>query len=218
MSAKLVDPARWSASKTRTAHRERTLGGNGAIGYLTTGAIGCILGHARVWEHVAQQEAPWSLVMEDDIVQVHPQLEALLCSLMRKEPLEGLKDDWELLQLQIYCFPYGEQGLTLGEGIDYNTGMYLLKKEAAAKMLNETFPIRTDAQLDDPKGPIRSSLTRLFYTNPSAAAQKGSNQDTDVQIFFQMRQHIKRRSEAVVECSLPSREHLIEPALFQELP
>lgn len=215
MSAKLVDPSRWLMSKIRTEHREPTMGGVHL--YLTTGAIGVMLGHARVWEHVAQQEAPWSLVMEDDIVEVHPRLQDLLCQLANKEHVEGLGPDWEYLQLQGGPAGTGHEDLQVIGGIGYNAGMYLIRKEAAAKLIKETLPIRSDSQLDDDAGPLQSFLVG-YHTSPSAAAQKGSDKDTDVQIFFQVNQQKHRKAEVPKECPRPAAEHMVEPALLQELP
>ena len=43
---------------------------------MTKGALALIAGHARIWEHILQQDFPYAIVMEDDIEQLHPGLQA----------------------------------------------------------------------------------------------------------------------------------------------
>ena len=149
---------------------------------LTKGALALIFGHGLIWEHIAQQAFPFAVVMEDDIQYLHKDLGNFLCRLAHGD----FEPKWDYIQLQ-----HGGElanGTLLGivNGSDYNTGMYIMTREAALKMLDSQFPVgkskATAVQLDTPEGPLRTEL-RTFMTEPPAATQVGSDMDSDVQIL-----------------------------------
>ena len=103
---------------------------------------------------------------------------------------------WELIQLQHFIPDPGSSDslesqfmpskpLELKPGTGYNTGMYLITKEAASKVLDYQFPLGEGGrivQFDDKWMPLRSRL-KAFHTHGAAASQKGSySGDSDVQM------------------------------------
>lgn len=53
--------------------------------HLTPGAVACALSHHKALRRVAQQDAEWGLILEDDVAlvvpQVHRELEAIVAQL-----------------------------------------------------------------------------------------------------------------------------------------
>lgn len=83
----LIDAAVWREAVERSEQKLWTNGKN-----LTKGAVGLIVGHARIWERVAKQEFPWSVVMEDDLSWFNPKVAHFLCRLV-KEGIGPLMDE-----------------------------------------------------------------------------------------------------------------------------
>lgn len=154
--------------------------------YMTQGALALIFGHGRIWEHILQQDFPYAIVMEDDISELHPGLGSFLCDAMKGNV------SWDLIQLQHWRPGKENRGLEsqfqpskpleLKPGTGYNTGMYMITKEAASKMLDYQFPLGfagKTLQIDHDNSPLRSKL-KGFHSEGRAASQ--SSEDTDVQI------------------------------------
>lgn len=58
----LIQPTDWQAAIARTEFGTWTSGD-----YLTKGAVGLAVSHARAWQHVVQTRAPIAMVAEDDL-------------------------------------------------------------------------------------------------------------------------------------------------------
>eukprot|EP00331_Platyophrya_macrostoma_P010723 CAMPEP_0176426198 /NCGR_PEP_ID=MMETSP0127-20121128/11810_1 /TAXON_ID=938130 /ORGANISM="Platyophrya macrostoma, Strain WH" /LENGTH=202 /DNA_ID=CAMNT_0017807441 /DNA_START=273 /DNA_END=881 /DNA_ORIENTATION=+ len=58
---------------------------------LTPGAIGCALGHRRIWQRVVDEDIKTALILEDD-VEFHPRFARLLPDLWRRIP-----SDWGMV-------------------------------------------------------------------------------------------------------------------------
>eukprot|EP00747_Dinoflagellata_sp_TGD_P162348 gnl/TRDRNA2_/TRDRNA2_179837_c0_seq1.p1 gnl/TRDRNA2_/TRDRNA2_179837_c0~~gnl/TRDRNA2_/TRDRNA2_179837_c0_seq1.p1 ORF type:complete len:379 (-),score=68.68 gnl/TRDRNA2_/TRDRNA2_179837_c0_seq1:45-1067(-) len=182
LNPRLIAEDAWAAVRNRTDHRVHTKGRR-----LTKGAVGLMMGHARVWEQVVHSNASWGLVMEDDITKLHKGLDDFLCGLLPKEAEAARSDSqtWEYLQLQGSEMKVRDIPLKVIEGTSGNTGMYLITRDAAVKALNAVFPVtRRTAQLDAHRSFLRKGL-RAYRTKHGAAEQTGSTTDSDVQILLQ---------------------------------
>jgi GR25 family glycosyltransferase involved in LPS biosynthesis len=148
---------------------------------LTQGAVALIAGHGRMWEHVLQAKAKFAVVMEDDLVRFHPNLKTFLCWITH---YPGMQDGWDFMLLQSASQPVVPRTLTYTkEGHVYNTGMYIIKLEAARKALQTMFPITHPVQLDSPDSFFWTKL-RGAHTRPGAA--DASHDITDVQQYTLM--------------------------------
>jgi len=143
---------------------------------LTPGAVALIAGHGRMWEHAVRDKAPFAVIMEDDLAHFHPGLKALLCMISQ---FEALQEGWDFLMLQHNGGYDPHKKLTLKEeGHVWNTGMYIIKLDAARKALKGTFPITKLVQMDSKHSAFWSKL-RGAHTVPAAA--DASHGITDVQ-------------------------------------
>jgi len=152
---------------------------------LTKGAVALTFGHALMWEHLLSQSFPFGLLMEDDVDQIHPELESFLCELATNATAPDWEPEWDLIQLQYenhgVWTPQKPLQLKTGKH-KYCMGMYLLTRAGAEILLEKQFPMGEycDLQLDSKHCPVDSAI-RGYYTKPVAATQPGSAVDTDVQ-------------------------------------
>ena len=172
----LIQRPFWQSAIFRDQNQINTLGGP-----LTKGGVALTMGHAIMWEHLLQTQAPWGIFMEDDLMYVHPDLGSLLQKLGDSLPAPG--QDWDFLQLQggeclssSFLHP---MHIVIGTG--YNLGMYILTREGAQNAIEAVFPMM-GGQLDNPEGFLRSQC-RAHQVCPVPAAQGGALKDTDVQIL-----------------------------------
>eukprot|EP00913_Durusdinium_trenchii_P033671 g31521.t1 len=198
-------------------------------GRLTTGAVACALGHAVMWEHIAQEDRnnrdfPFALLMEDDLSQVHPDLVNFMCKLATG----GFPEDWEIIQLD-FDLVTGERKeavfeaglsskLNLVSGSAYNYGMYLLRKTAAQKLLQLQLPIGQSCslQIDDPSCPMRKALkayrtdvpAALFAASRESLSMSLRENDTDIQQL-----HFLQVDEPLPDCPPLDALKMQEPAL-----
>lgn len=174
LNPSVIDPSAWRAARTRS---RETMGGP-----LTKGSAALMMGHARIWERVAHGEAPWAVVMEDDINYVNPKLGDFLCELKQEHEIHPNQDTWDVIQLQQPGNRQSTERMQMDQGSNHHLGMYVLTKNAAKRLLQKYFPIGLAAeQLDSPGGFLRTGL-RVFKSNPPGALQVGSETDTDAQI------------------------------------
>jgi len=177
---------------------------------LTSGTVASTIGHARVWEHVAQQSFPWAIIFEDDVNWLHPGLDDFLCSFE-----ERLGDDkWKLVNLQP-CepgHPWGEEALQLVKGHTWCMGMYILSKEAAQEAVKGTFPINQNFQVLDSKVAAQRAgwWDYEFNTIPRAALQPGRATDSDVGLEV-----VDHDGGVIRNCTALEPEKMILPALLQ---
>lgn len=62
---------------------------------LTSGEIGCYLSHREAWKRIAEGEAPYGIVLEDDIVVKEDMRLAI-------NAIDNLRADWQLIKLAPY--------------------------------------------------------------------------------------------------------------------
>mmetsp|Transcript_89975 Transcript_89975/g.263001 ORF Transcript_89975/g.263001 Transcript_89975/m.263001 type:complete len:290 (-) Transcript_89975:83-952(-) len=195
---RLVNESAWDAAMERKRNHRKT-GGN----ILTPGSIALILGHGLVWEQIRQQNFSFGILMEDDISHFHPGLEEFLCDLA-KRPL-----DWEYLQIQRKNHRNDSQPLSMIQTTDFNTGMYAITREAAARALEYHFPIRRRQHQIDSRHEFLRSRTKAFMTEPAGALQSGSRRDTDTQIYMHRENQTRMR-----KCRTLRAKTMMVPALL----
>lgn len=178
VSSHIITDEQWQ--KARDIDQYTTIVG----GNLTRGATALIAGHGRMWEHILQQKAEFAVVMEDDITRFHPYLSNFLCMLTE---IRGLQNGWDFMMMQmadqyVPPAPASTDYPTFKEKEHvYNTGMYIIKADAAKKALQASFPIEELVQLDNPNSPLWTNLTGA-HTKPALA--DASHELTDVQQTF----------------------------------
>lgn len=161
---------------------------------VTRSALALIMGHARIWERVAKTEAPFAVVLEDDVGCLHPELQSFLCKLIHS-PKDGSHNpggDWDYMQLQLPPWTSKfrpDNILEVQPHTDVMTGMYLITPEASRKALRAYIPISTNYTLDASHGFLRSGL-RAFSVLHTAAMQKSdmlgqTNRDKDSDIGYE---------------------------------
>lgn len=146
---------------------------------LTPGAVALIVGHGLMWEHALQSNAEFAVVMEDDLARFHPEFKQFMCQLMHRKDAQ---QDWDFILLQSaheVVDPYRPIMFKTGDRIN-NTGMYIIKLEAARKALAAVFPIRDLVQLDEPTSAFWTHL-RGGITSPAVA--DAGHGVTDVQQY-----------------------------------
>ena len=171
----LIPDTIWQSAVSRDKYQNRTVGGS-----LTKGGVALIMGHAIMWEHLLQTQAPWGIFMEDDLTYIHPDLGSLLEKLGKSLPAPG--HDWDRLQIQgegqgLDCPNYSLQApLHIRNGSGPTSGMYIITREAARSALEAYFPIQ-GGQLDNTHSFLRSQC-RGHHICPIPARQPGSYKDT----------------------------------------
>jgi len=149
-------------------------------GALTPGAIALMIGHARMWEHILQEKAPFAVIMEDDLSKFHPLTKEFLCKITHDTDMQK---GWDFMLMQNAWRGILDAGPPstipiLKWGHMHNTGMYIIKLDAVRKVLHSMFPITGHVQLDDPGSAFWATL-RGGWTVPAIA--EASHAITDVQ-------------------------------------
>lgn len=148
---------------------------------LTPGGAALMAGHGRIWEHILQDKAPFAVVMEDDLSAFHPDMKEFLC---RVTQTPSLQEGWDFMIMQMGFMGIHASSETprlIKDEHVHNTGMYIIKLDAARKALEATFPIAEHTkyvQLDDPGSAFWTKL-RGGHTYPAIA--EASHEYTDVQ-------------------------------------
>jgi glycosyl transferase, family 25 len=116
------------------------------------GEVGCYLSHLKAMEEFLRTDAPWCVILEDD-VEVRPECVEVLAAL-------GQKDDWDLLKL--FCFhsglPVRKRALTPTHHLvvhltrTTSSAAYAVNRRAAEILLKSMRPIseQVDHALDRP--------------------------------------------------------------------
>lgn len=116
------------------------------------GEVGCYLSHLKAMEEFLRTDAPWCVILEDD-VEVRPECVEVLAAL-------GQKDDWDLLKL--FCFhsglPVRKRALTPTHHLvvhltrTTSSAAYAVNRRAAETLLKSMRPIseQVDHALDRP--------------------------------------------------------------------
>lgn len=151
--------------------------GTHAAGLMTPGALALFAGHGRMWEHLLQDEAPFAVIMEDDLSTFHPGTKSFLCSITQNQ---SLAQGWDFMIMQSHMQSVDASKTPIfksGEHV-FNTGMYIIKLDAVRKLLRASFPVTEHCQLDAPTSPLWTTL-RGAHTIPALA--DASHAITDVQ-------------------------------------
>jgi glycosyl transferase family 25 len=116
------------------------------------GEVGCYLSHLKAMETFLQTDAPWCVILEDD-VEVKPECVAVLAAL-------GKQDDWGLVKL--FCFhsglPVRKRALTASYHLvvhltrTTSSAAYAVNRRAAETLLKSMRPIseQVDHALERP--------------------------------------------------------------------
>ena len=116
------------------------------------GEVGCYLSHLKVMEEFLRTDAPWCVILEDD-VEVRPECVEVLAAL-------GQKDDWDLVKL--FCFhsglPVRKRALTPTHHLvvhltrTTSSAAYAVNRRAAETLLKSMRPIseQVDHALERP--------------------------------------------------------------------
>jgi len=176
---------------------------------LSTGPVASHLGHARLWEHVAQQSFPWAILLEDDISALHPDLDEFLCNLDEKMA----DTTWKVIQLQICGTKIWPKPLQVVKGHRWcGVGMYIISREAAIETLRRTFPIdKHFRQVDDPVAYDKAGWKNFdFHTLPPASQQLGRWADSDLNL-----DNVRSTQGLIRNCPALEPEKMVLPALLQ---
>jgi glycosyl transferase family 25 len=116
------------------------------------GEVGCYLSHLKAMEEFLRTDAPWCVILEDD-VEVRPECVEVLAAL-------GQKDDWDLVKL--FCFhsglPVRKRALTPTHHLvvhltrTTSSAAYAVNRRAAETLLKSMRPIseQVDHALERP--------------------------------------------------------------------
>lgn len=116
------------------------------------GEVGCYLSHLKAMEEFLRTDAPWCVILEDD-VEVRPECVEVLEAL-------GQKDDWDLVKL--FCFhsglPVRKRALTQNHHLvvhltrTTSSAAYVVNRRAAETLLKSMYPIseQVDHALERP--------------------------------------------------------------------
>jgi len=116
------------------------------------GEVGCYLSHLKAMEEFLRSEAPWCVILEDD-VDIRPECVEVLTAL-------GRHDDWDLVKL--FCFhsglPVRKRALTAEHHLvvhltrTTSSAAYAINRKAAATLLRSMRPIteQVDHALERP--------------------------------------------------------------------
>ena len=116
------------------------------------GEVGCYLSHLKAMEEFLRTDAPWCVILEDD-VEVRPECVEVLAAL-------GQKDDWDLVKL--FCFhsglPVRKRALTPKHHLvvhltrTTSSAAYAINRHAAETLLRTMKPIteQVDHALERP--------------------------------------------------------------------
>jgi len=116
------------------------------------GEVGCYLSHLKAMEEFLRTDAPWCVILEDD-VEVRPECVEVLAAL-------GQKDDWDLVKL--FCFhsglPVRKRALTQNHHLvvhltrTTSSAAYVVNRRAAETLLKSMRPIseQVDHALERP--------------------------------------------------------------------
>lgn len=186
-------------------------------GKLTPGAVALIVGHGRMWERILQDKAPFAVVMEDDLSRFHPET-CYYLGMVTHNP--SLQRGWDFIMLQHSAQTIDSNNIApypitaRGEHV-FNTGMYIIKLDAARKALQAMFPI-SPVQLDSPQSPFWTNLTGA-HTIPAVADQ--DHMITDVQQYKQYHLNTMPASHScsIRDCKKLDTSRMLIPALADPL-
>jgi glycosyl transferase family 25 len=181
------------------------------------GEVGCYLSHLKAMEEFLRTDAPWCLILEDD-VEVSPECVEVLAAL-------GQKDDWDLVKL--FCFhsglPVRKRALTQKHHLvvhltrTTSSAAYAINRHAAEKLLKSmrTISEQVDHALERPwetglrvRGvrPLPVVLAPVAATTTIGYADRGARRTPlgrSVRLFLsRASKEIRRFTNGLAECFL----------------
>jgi len=203
MSESVASPQAWKDAVTVTKS-----GRHFTYGVLGKGGIGLIAGHGLVWEHIVNQGEPFGVVMEDDVSKVHPDTVTFLGDLQSNK---SLQEGWDFLLLQSNNNPVGPGPRSISFHHQSNTAMYVIKLDAARKMLKLSFPLKAGSvQLDGGNGLLWTNLRGAVVRPALADASHGV---TDVQQRSFLRTTGFTPPTHIEDCPGLDAAHMVVPSL-----
>jgi len=196
------------------AHWQGILGAGTLVGgQLSPGAVALMIGHARMWEHILQENAPFAVIMEDDLSKFHPLTKEFLCKITHDTDMQK---GWDFMLMQNAWRGILDAGPPtkipiLKWGHMHNTGMYIIKLDAVRKIMKTMFPITGHVQLDDPGSAFWATL-RGGWTVPALA--EASHAITDVQTQGFVRNTSSPKACVIHDCKKLNTAHMIVPELL----
>jgi len=180
---------------------------------MTKGGVACTVGHGLMWEHIVRKGAPFAVVMEDDVIDIHPQAKDFLLRLLKDDKLQ---QGWDFLNLNPCKHEANHAPIRIKVGQhDYCTAMYVIKLEAARTLLQSTFPIGKDGakavQLDNQKGPLWGHLRGAITIPEVATAYHGI---TDIQVHLATRGITDMSQITIPDCAALKPGSMMMPELL----
>lgn len=143
---------------------------------LTPGGVGCYLSHMRAWQLIAESDAPYGFVFEDD-AEIAPDTLARFT-----RAAAGLGSDWDIILLG-----YEGDGVPAQPGVMRMTRFlrlhaYAVSARAARRLRDSMLPIRQQVDWEMSERMERGEL-RVYGLRPAAVGVK--YQGTDIQVPLQ---------------------------------
>mmetsp|Transcript_14644 Transcript_14644/g.37598 ORF Transcript_14644/g.37598 Transcript_14644/m.37598 type:complete len:163 (+) Transcript_14644:1-489(+) len=160
--------------------------------------------------------------MEDDVGAVHPDLGRFLCAVL-DGTVAGLPRDWEYLQLSHNAkLMRLEEPLRVVHRTSSMASMYLITREAAAKLARQAIPVRKKIAVDLPKGLLRDGLQHTYMVESTAATQAGWKVDGSWSILEDSDNNawlLETQSRgSPTDCAALDAASMVSPDLLQVLP
>jgi len=99
------------------------------------GPAGCSASHIRLWKHLVDIEANWTLVLEDD-VHFHPRFLDLFPTYWNQIPADAI------IIFPGYCFPNGKSTTPVCRGSNMCTHSYIINARGAQYLLDNLLPMK----------------------------------------------------------------------------
>jgi glycosyl transferase family 25 len=135
---------------------------------ITRGAIGCYLSHLDIYKKIAASDKKYGLIFEDDV---------MIATDFYKRMLFGLNTvpgDWDLYLLGLICLKCDVKNDYINVNRFWGTHGYLVKKEAAAKLIANLDKL-ISKQIDaDISLLIKQDKIKVYSINPIIVAQHSS--------------------------------------------
>lgn len=143
---------------------------------LSRGAVGCYISHMNVFRNIAEGDAPYGLVFEDDVV-IPPSIWKLTVTNIQKIP-----PDWDIVLLGCYCIVCKKHDVYSDTNRFFFMHAYVIKKDAAKKILAYLDNRRIDQQIDSVLSRMtEKSLLKIVCLN-NAIARQSQGFKTTIQV------------------------------------
>jgi glycosyl transferase family 25 len=142
---------------------------------ITRGAVGCYLSHLNIYKKIAESNKKNGLIFEDDV---------MIATDFYKRMLFGLNtvpNNWDIYLLGLICLKCDINNNFVDVTKFWGTHAYLVKKDAAAKLVNY-FSKLIDKQIDaDLSSLIKEKKIKVYAINPIIVVQQNEF-ESDIQV------------------------------------